>query len=87
MATSPHHRRDEINAARALRRQLPMIQLFFAGVAVLGALGMVALYDAARPDATHTAPNGRAAGQRPVVDEVIRMSRGKRMICRFSTTR
>jgi len=33
-----------------------MVQLVFAGVTVLGAPGIVALYDAARPDATHPVP-------------------------------
>jgi hypothetical protein len=54
MASTPHHRWDAINAVGARRRQLRMMQLIFAGVAALGALGMVALYDAARPDATRT---------------------------------
>jgi hypothetical protein len=53
MATSPHHRCHEINAARAPRRQLPMVQLVFAGVTVPGAPGVDPIYDAARPDATH----------------------------------
>lgn len=42
---------DETPAAGARRRQLRMMQLFFAGAA---ALAMLALLDAARPDTTET---------------------------------
>ncbi len=40
---------DDINAVGARRRQFRILQLIFAGTA---ALGMLALFDAARPDTT-----------------------------------
>jgi hypothetical protein len=45
------HQCDETPAAGARRRQLRMMQLFFAGAA---ALAMLALLNAARPDTTET---------------------------------
>jgi hypothetical protein len=52
MTTTAGHQCHETHVAGARRRQLRMMQLFFAGAA---AVAMLALFDAARPDTTETA--------------------------------
>ena len=52
MTTTPVQVR--LNATGTQRRQSHLIQLIFAGVAALGILAMLALFDAARPDTTET---------------------------------
>jgi hypothetical protein len=53
MTTTPLHHSHEIRAAGGRRRQLRIMQLFFAGAA---AIAMSALVDAALPDAAGIAP-------------------------------